>query len=93
MSIQQFDENKHVSIVVDLLYKNRDHSADVYFVYEGPCATSVRIPAHRNILAVGSTVLEDLFYGPHKVIGEIPTRSSTVSSQTFEAFISLFYGD
>lgn len=93
MSVQQFDEDKHVSFVVDLLYESRDRSADVYFVYDGPSGNQVvRIPAHRNVLAISSTVLNELFFGPQKISGDIPTRSSTVSSQTFEAFISLLYG-
>lgn len=94
MSIQQFDfnENKHASIITDQLFKSRDQTADVYFVYSGPCGDTVRIPAHRNILAVGSTILNDLFFGPHKITGDIPTKSTTVTSRTFEAFISLLYG-
>lgn len=95
MSIQEFDENKHTSYVVDLLYKNRDHSADVHFVYSGPCGTHRavhRIPAHRAVLAACSNVLNDLFFGTHKITGDIPTRSSTVSSHTFNAFIALMYG-
>lgn len=92
MSIQQFNENNHVSFIVDLLYKNRDRSGDVNFVYHGPVNSPVTIPAHRIILAAGSTILDDLFFGPHKVTGDIPTRSNTVPSQTFEAFIALLYG-
>lgn len=91
MSIQ-FNETKHTSFLVDLLYRSRDQTADVYFMYTGPSGDPVRIPAHRNVLAISSTVLNDLFFGPQKVTGDIPTRSNTVSSQTFEAFISLTYG-
>lgn len=95
MSIQicDFNERKHISIIMDLLYKSRDQTADVYFQFNGPdTLDAVRIPAHRNVLAAGSTVLNDLFFGPHKITGDIPTRSTTVISQTFEAFVSLLYG-
>lgn len=94
MTTDQFDftQEQHVSIIVDLLYKSRDRTADVYFVYHGPSGDVVRIPAHRNVLAMGSPVLNDLFFGPHKVTGDIPTRSTTVTSKTFETFISLLYG-
>lgn len=95
MTIQQFDENNHKSFLVDSLYGSRQQTADVHFLYEGPNnkdSTVIRIPAHRNVLAVNSTVFNELFYGPREVSGDIPTRSNTVTSQTFEAFISLLYG-
>lgn len=94
MSINRFEFNdrKHASIIVELLYKSRDRTADVHFVYHGPSGGTVRIPAHRNVLGMGSTILYDLFFGPHKITGDIPTKSTTVTAQTFESFISLLYG-
>lgn len=94
MSLNQcdFDERGHRSIIIDLLYKSRDRTADVHFSYHGPCGHTVRIPAHRNVLGMGSSILNDLFFGPHKIVGDIPTKSNTVTAQTFEAFISLLYG-
>lgn len=79
--------------VMQELFKNIVHTADVHFVFDEN-GEKVRIPAHKNILAIGSTVFADMFYGPdkHFINGDIPTRSSTVSARTFEAFISLFYG-
>lgn len=94
MSIHPFDfnEKQHASIIVDLLFKTRDRTADVFFVYNGPGADTVRIPAHRNVLATGSKMFNELFFGPGKFSGDIPTRSSTITWQTFEAYISLLYG-
>lgn len=92
MSIQQFDENKHSTFLIDLLYKTRDQTSDVTFYYNGPNGDTAQIQAHRSVLAISSTVFHDLFYGPRAVTGDIPTRSSTIPSQSFEAFVSLSYG-
>lgn len=92
MSLQQFNESKHVSYMIDLLYRSRDQTGDVHFLYEHQGTTVVRIPAHKNVLAIGSTVLNDVFFGLRKLTGDIPTRSNTVTVETFEAFIALLYG-
>lgn len=53
---------------------NNDLMADVYFVV-GTAPASIRIPAHKYILATGSSVFYAMFYGglaePHKDI-QIP---------------------
>lgn len=82
---------KHISFIMEHLHKTRSVTADVNFIFEEN-NREIRILAHKVVLAVGSSIFNEMFYGPNSVRGDIPTRSSTITSQTFEAFIKLFYG-
>lgn len=79
--------------VMDELFKRRAQTADIVFVMEEN-GVEKRIPAHKCVLAMGSPVFEEMFFGPKKqfIDGAILARTTTISSQTFDAFITLFYG-
>lgn len=79
--------------IMEQMFEKRAQTADIYFVFDEN-GTQNRIPAHTNILSIGSLLFEEMFYGPdkHFISGDIPTRSATISSTTFDAFITLFYG-
>lgn len=80
--------------VMEKLFEKRAQTADIHFVLEEN-GEKKRIPAHKSILAIGSPRLEEMIFGPnqHFIDGEIPAKCTTISSETFDAFISLFYGE
>lgn len=84
---------RHILNVMDKMFEKRSQTADVHFAFEEN-GTQIRIPAHTNVLAIGSSVFEEMFFGPNKhfISGDIPTKSVTISALTFDAFITLFYG-
>lgn len=89
------NESKNATLsIMEQLFEKRYQTADVHFVFEEN-GVKTRIPAHRNILAMGSQIFHEMFFGPNKLFvdGDIPTRSSRVLSQTFDVFIALFYGE
>lgn len=84
---------RQVLNIMEQMFEERAQTADIHFVFDENGMQN-RIPAHTNILSIGSLVFEDMFHGPdkHFISGDIPTRSATISSSTFDAFITLFYG-
>lgn len=96
MSSGDFYEKSKVNTVsiMERLFQTKARTADVHFVFEVNGVPTHRISAHRNVLAMGSPIFDEMFFGPdkHFIEGDIPTRSSTITSYTFEAFIALFYG-
>lgn len=88
-----YDEAKKNAVsLMETLFEKRALTADIHFVIEEN-GEKKRIPAHRSILAIGSPIFEEMFFGPEKLFrdGDIPTTK--ISSEIFGAFIPLFYGE
>lgn len=82
--------NKIVDIFVVKSIANlylQSKSADVHFAFIVDGET-VKVPAHKAILAVGSTVFDAMFFGPikEKAIEIVPT-----DVRSFEEFLQFFY--
>lgn len=80
------------SSIIDRLHKKR-HTTDVCFIVKDKeKGRSIRLPAHRCVLAVGSTVFDELFYSAAKKCDNIVISKTYISSEGFKAFLDMFYG-
>lgn len=70
------------------LYLN-EKTADVFFVFYAGTAHSIRVPAHRTILAAGSVVFETMFYDSPTANRDIPIVDASVTA--FQEFLQFFY--
>lgn len=73
---------------IESLFGNTE-TADVFFVFEVGYDEAKRIPAHKCILANGSTEFEELFFGPDKH-QDIHIRQRCADE--FSVFLQSFYG-
>lgn len=81
------------SSIIDRLYKKR-HTTDVCFIVKDKeKRRSFRIPAHKCILAVGSSVFDEMFYSAAKKCDNIVISKTYISSEGFKAFLDMFYGE
>lgn len=71
------------------LYLNVD-TADVYFSFEID-GEEHSVPAHKNILSLGSPVFYAMFYGKMKETGTI--KIVDASKDAFKDFLTIFYHD
>lgn len=66
-----------------------EHRADVFFTFDG---SSDRVPAHKFILSLASTVFDQMFYGSSAVgSGDMPIVG--YSPEVFKDFLQFFYLD
>lgn len=72
----------------ETLYLNR-RNCDVFFVFHANGRTAQRVPAHKSILAVISTVFDDLFYGATPIDGDVIVSDTT--ADVFREFLQFFY--
>lgn len=80
------------SSILDRLYKKR-HTTDVCFIVKDKeKGRSIRIPAHKCVLAVGSSVFDEMFYSAAKKSDNIIISKAYISSESFKAFLNMFYG-
>lgn len=67
-----------------------EKTADVHFIFNTDDGQK-RIPAHKNVLALGNDVFKSMFYGGFKEVREIEV--SDVSADAFVEFLRFFYSD
>lgn len=75
--------NRQLSVKMKRLYLHAE-TADVFFVFENEV-----VPAHKNLLAIGSDVFFTMFYGSLKENKEIVIVDATISA--FKEFLQFFY--
>lgn len=80
--------NPGVHQKIEKLYLD-EKSADVYFIFGIDTENSERVPAHKNILALGSEYFNMLFYGPWPETGDIHIVDA--SAGEFKDFLQFFY--
>lgn len=68
-----------------------EKTADVYFVFNSDRDKRIRVAAHKNILAKGSSVFESMFFGGIKEDGDIEIVDASVDG--FKEFLQFFYID
>lgn len=73
----------------ETFYLNR-RNCDVFFVFHANGRIYEKVPAHKSILAVISTVFDDLFYGATAVRGDIVNVCDT-TADVFKEFLQFFY--
>lgn len=86
-----FKAKETAFLTLHQIYENRAHTADIHFEFEENGELTI-IPAHKNILANGSPVFHDMFFGHDRIHGDINTRSDCITSDMFKTFLALFYG-
>lgn len=73
----------------ETLYLNR-RNCDVYFLFHANGRIYEKVPAHKSILAVISTVFDEMFYGgAQPVSGNINVFDTT--ADVFKEFLQFFY--
>lgn len=72
----------------ETLFLNR-RNCDVYFVFRSNGRIYEKVPAHKSILAVISTVFDDLFYGATPIDGNVNVTDTT--ADVFKEFLQFFY--
>lgn len=73
----------------ETFYLNR-RNCDVFFVFHANGRIVEKVPAHKSILAVISTVFDDLFYGATPATeGDINVHDTT--ADVFKEFLQFFY--
>ncbi|XP_031633825.1 BTB/POZ domain-containing protein 6-like [Contarinia nasturtii] len=87
MSVHVFD-NKLVLNSCKQLYLDTK-TADVNFVFKIYSKRTKSVPAHKNILSVGSPVFNAMFYGPMKEKSDVKIVDS--SPEAFKEFLQFFY--
>lgn len=78
---------KSVLDITKKLYLSEE-TADVYFIFNID-GKKQRVPAHKNILATGSSVFRSMFYGKFKEVGDVGIVDS--SPECFKEFLAIFY--
>lgn len=73
----------------ETLYLNR-RNCDVFFIFHANGRIYEKVPAHKSILAVISTVFDDLFYGATPATGNIINVCDT-TAEVFKEFLQFFY--
>lgn len=68
-----------------------EKTADVFFVFNANNDKRVRIAAHKNILAKGSSVFESMFYGGIVEDGDVEIVDASLDG--FKEFLQFFYVD
>lgn len=81
------ERNYKLSTNISALYLNGE-TADVKFIFEHGCSVE-SVGAHKCLLAAGSSVFHQMFYGGLKEGSEI--RIVDVSIEGFTAFLQYFY--
>lgn len=75
----------------ETLYLNR-RNCDVFFIFHANGRIYEKVPAHKSILAVISTVFDDLFYGATPATGNIiNVCDTTATAEVFKEFLQFFY--
>lgn len=72
----------------ETLYLNR-RNCDVFFLFHANGRVYEKVPAHKSILAVISTVFDDMFYGATPATGNITVHDTT--AEIFKEFLQFFY--
>ncbi len=68
-----------------------EKTADVYFVFNSNTDKRLKVAAHKNVLAKGSSVFESMFYGSIPESGDIEIVDASVDG--FKEFLQFFYID
>lgn len=79
------------SQIMKNLYLNAERDFVIFNVFDDNKNEPERIPGHTLILAAGSKVFHDLFYGNPKREAEIEIKNSSVAA--FKLFMKFFYMD
>lgn len=66
-------------------------TADYFFEFASDTDQPVRVPAHKSILAAGSQVFDEMFYGGEKCHNVTYSSSSDAPAEAFKEFSQFFY--
>lgn len=80
-------KRSHISESIHRLYLNED-KADKHFTLQRQ-----RIPVHKFILSLSSTVFDQMFYGPSSSTADDDLPVSGYSAKAFKNFLQFFYLD
>lgn len=84
----QIFSSEHSSQTSKKLFMD-EKTADVYFVFNSNTDKRIRVAAHKNILAKGSSVFESMFYGGITEEGDVEIVDASVDG--FKEFLQFFY--